>query len=271
MIALLAACGGLRPASAQQTRVGLWAGRAVDAAGTSQSAVTLAPSFGWAAPRGSVALGGELTFFQGRQLLGSGQATGRATLAHAGPLALVLDGSASAQGATTGYRAVAGGVQPQLRLAGARWSVEGGPLVALGRDLTARASTALSDFPLTPSPATASAARTNTELGWSAAARVDGPVAGAAGSWRGMTLAHRSWDEWTAQAAVVAAPLVLSASVGARTGDLQERWGAGRVTVKVGGRAALLGEVGRSPSNPMIERAGGRYAALGLIVRPTGR
>ena len=71
---------------------------------------------------------------------------------------------------------------------------------------------------------------------------------------------------WTGDAALAYGRTVLGASAGLRSGALRESWLVGRVTARLIPQASLMGELGRSPSNPLTDRAGGRYAAVGLVL-----
>jgi len=115
-----------------------------------------------------------------------------------------------------------------------------------------------------------SGSETRSERGWRVAARLDRSAFGFATAWRRLDTDGQRWDEWTIEGALALDPVIVSGSVGTRSGAVREQWAAGRLIGRLGPRASLVLEMGGSPASPLTSRPGGRYAALGLVVTTGG-
>jgi hypothetical protein len=265
--ALAAGPGSL---GAQEAQLGLFAGRAVDEQGNAHGAVTLAPSLAWGDPEAALGVGGQVSVFQSDRVLGTARAWGRAATPRDGLLGFTLDGEGSVSGSTAGYRALEAAVHPRLRLGGAVLSVEVGPQLAAGRSDDGAPRSPTTGPLFGGEGLTDPRTETRTQMAWRVGVRADRATVGVATAWRSVETEGERWTEWTLEGAAVSGPLILAGSGGVRSGAVLEQWVTGRLLGRLAASAALVAEIGRSPSSPLTGRPGGRYAALGLVLT-TGR
>lgn len=264
LLALLAVAA--RPAAGQEVEVGLAGGRVTDERGEAHAALTVSPSLRWSSPGSSFGVGARGTVFPGG-LFGTLEAGGEVEAVRQGPVRIVLSGEGDATASAAGHRALRGAFHPRIRLAGGGWGIEAGPLLAGGgaRD------GAPAGGPLGMLPGERSALDWRDERGLAASAWGRRGVASARGGWRGREVAGARWQEWTGAASVDLGDLGIGLSAGRRTGDLRGTWVAASAAARLSGDLSLLAGAGAYPSDPLMGRAAGRFASVGIALRPGGR
>lgn len=266
---LLAAWPAALPAAAQRVEYGIFGGRALDPAGGAHAGVTLATSAHWSAAGRSLSLGAHGTALRDAGMLGGGSARGRWVMSERGAVAVLLEGEGAALASEGGYRAAAGELRPRLRLAAEGWGVEAGPQLALGgRSVGGALDRGTSGGWLLPRTGSGEVARWRSQHGVGVAGWAErGPLA-VRSEWQATTLEEIAWQQGSATLALRVGGVTLAARAGARTGGVEERWGAGSAAVRLWNRATLYAEAGVAPSDPLTGRGRGEYASVGLVLRP---
>jgi hypothetical protein len=258
----LAACAAAAAAlPAQRAEVAVVGGQVTDERGTRRSAVTLAPSLGWDDGRGSAAaLGASLSLLERGEVLGGGSMAARAVAARLGPASLAVAGGASGLASGGGYRAAEGRASPRVELGRGPHGVSAGPFWgAAGQTVVA---TADGLFPGAGREMRWTAVRGVAAEGWTGR----GPLWARAGWTASRTDALR-WRDATATAGWGEGRLALSLTGGVRSGDAEGTWMSGRAAVRAAGRLSVVAEAGGYPADPLLGRARGRYASVGLSLR----
>lgn len=260
---------GVARAAAQRAELGLTAGRITDEQGIQHTGFTLSPALTWADHGSAVRVSGHGSVFEGG-LFGSAAMGIGTRAASLGPLHLILGGEGAIAGSEAGYRAVRGAVNPRLRIADGDWGIEAGPRWAGGGERR------LTGSPLGATPggldwlggdASGSTTRWQSEAGIGAGAwYAPGPLTLQAG-WRSTEGGGVAWHEWTGAVAVESGGASVGVAAGERTGGLRERWIAGTAGLELGQGASLVAEAGAFPSDPLMGRAGGRFATAGIRLR----
>lgn len=256
------------PALGQQARLTVSAGRIVDPAGMASAGVSAAPSLSWWDGASDLTVGGHAAVFPET---GAGSAgvwgSSRARLAGGGPVGLHLAVQGAASAVSGGYRSAGAAVSPRLRVGAVDWSVEAGPVMTWGG-----AGSPLRGDPPAWRGLLGGDARETGGVRWRAARGITaeaglarGSLAGGAG-WRTMESDATRWTEWTGSLSLAGAMGEVSLGVGLRSGGVEERWMTTSVAVPVHGRAAVVAEAGRAPSDPLTGRAPSRYASIGITL-----
>lgn len=271
-LGVIAAVGSVADdAEAQQAELAVSGGLVVDARGGERSGVGVSPALYWSGRDGELLTRGRVTLLGGGEaLLGGSLAAvlrgGRVGLGDA-LLGLEVGGSGEAS-AASGWRSGHGRVWPRLAAEGADWRVAAGPVAGLVTERMGPTEPGRLLGPLGGGADRTSTERTRTYRGISAEARIGVGVAGSLiAGWSGLRSGEAGWQELSVAGTAVLSGAVLGAVGGVRLGDGADGWGGASVAVPLGRAAAVVVEAGIYPSDPLLEREGGRYATVGMRVR----
>lgn len=260
-LALAATAAAAAALPAQRVEVALVGGRVTDERGGRHAAVTVAPSLAWEDGRGSGAvLGGSVSLLERGAVLGGGSLGARIVAARRGLASLAVAGGASGLASTEAYRAAEGRVSPRVELGRGMHGVSAGPFWGTAGQTVAETADGL--LPGAGREMRWTAVRGVAAEGWTGS----GPLWARAGWTSSRTDALR-WRDATATAGWDAGRVGLSLSGGVRTGDATGEWVAGRAAVRATGRLHVVAEAGGYPADPLLGRAPGRFASLGLSLR----
>lgn len=257
-------------AHAQQAELALSGGLVVDARGGERSGVGVSPALYWTGRDGELLARGGVTLLRGGDVVVAGSlgTVVRAGRAVAGDGILGLEFGASGEmAAASGWRSGRGRLWPRLVAERTGWRVAAGPVAGLAMERVDGVGSGQVLDRLVGEPDRASVGRTRRYHGISAEARVGGGLGSLTGGWSGVRSGDAEWQELSAGATVVLEGAVLSGGGGVRLGEAAGGWGGASAAVPMGRAAALVVEAGLYPSDPLLEREGGRYATIGLRVR----
>jgi hypothetical protein len=257
---------GAAPLAAQQVEVGAYAGRISDERGASRDALQLGAAALWAGSGGALRLGGSGALLDGGALLGSAQAAAEVRTPRLGVFAVVLGGEASGAGSDAGYRGAWTALRPRLELSGARWGASVGPELGwAGEGWAERGRGGV--LPVGSPPGGAPMQWRGVQGARAEAWGGGGPLS-VRGSWAVQQAGTDEWRDLVASAALRQGAFTLSGSAGQRSGAEAELWASGGARYELGAGVALQASAGRYPRDPLLGRAGGRFATVGVSIAP---
>lgn len=258
--------GAAAPLTAQGAELTIGAAHMADPSGAGRSGLRIAPSFGRSAPRGAWRAGASVFLAEGdRAWVGAG-ADANATVAASGRVAATVEASAAAETVGDGLWASAARFAPAARIAGASWGASAGPVlgVSYAREAAARESWPRLPFGAADERGAASRALVGCRAtAWAASGR-----SGGAAAWSASSLDGAAWREASLRLRHRAGALELEASGGMRHGALDDRWVSGSVSLRLREPLTVTAALGGHPSDPLVARAGGSFAALSLSYSP---
>ncbi|HET8654435.1 MAG TPA: glycogen-binding domain-containing protein [Longimicrobiaceae bacterium] len=268
-VAVLLALGAVRPAGAQQARLGLAVGWVRDAFGGAHRALTLSPSLLWRGGRGTAALAASGSVLGGAGVLGQGAASVDVVVLRGGPFALALEMGGTVLGGADG-ESIDGRASPRLRLGGGGWAVEAGPQAA-GAALRTPGGPARDLFPFERDGSRRTWSTRGAEGAGATAAVRRGPLS-LRGEWTTLRAEAGEWQDWTGTVGVaLGGSSSLSVTAGARTGTAEEGWWSGAVELPLGPSVSLTVSGGRASTDPLSGRRAASFGSIGLVLHSRRR